>query len=288
MSSDHEKIWRLIDDLVTLPTLPTVLQEVNTLVENPSSSANDVATVIQADVAIATKVLRLANSAYYGLRSKVTSVQHAIAMLGFNIIKNLAITATVFEQMGEGPVHQDFSHEDFWKHSVATGMVAKLLADRVGLGRKELEAMFVCGLLHDVGKIILEQHIHESFVEALDVSRAEQMPLYKAEQQVMEFTHADVGALLADRWRLAPEVISAAQWHHAPLSAPDGEQLIPCLVHVADFIARVRPVGHGGGAVHPRMDQAAWDALGLKPNVVTEIIRELDDDVEQEAVMAAA
>lgn len=286
MVSDQDKIWRLIDDLVTLPTLPTILLQINELVADQNSSAADVAGVIQTDVAIATKVLRLANSAYYGLRSKVSSVQHAIAMLGFNIIKNLAITATVFENFQEGGAHPHFDHEQFWRHCVATGTLSRMLADRIGLSRKEIEAAFICGLLHDVGKIILEQHLHDRFLEALDLTSTEHIPLVKAEQDLFDFTHAEVGALLAERWHLAPEIVTACQHHHQPLAAPPGEQLLPCVIHVADIMARLRPIGHGGGAYHPQLDPAAWAELGLGTRVLDAVIREFDEVAQEDAMMA--
>jgi len=287
MSSDQDKVWRLIDDLVTLPTLPTVLVQINELVADQNSSAADVAHVIQTDVAIATKVLRLANSAYYGLRSKVSSVQHAIAMLGFNIIKNLAITDTVFENFGEGEGHALFRHEAFWKHCVATGMVARLLAERMGLSRKEVESAFICGLLHDVGKVILDQHLHDRFYEALDLSGTEQIPLVNAEARILDFTHGDVGALLAERWHLAPEVTTASHFHHDPLAAPAPYQAMSAIVHVADFMARLRPVGHGGGAAHPPLNEEAWEALNLSKASIEPLLRELDEGIKSEAMLAS-
>lgn len=288
MSSDKERLWSLVDDLVTLPTLPTILGQINDLIADQNSSASDVAEVIQKDVAIATKVLRLANSAYYGLRSKVSSVQHAISMLGFNIIKNLAITATVFGNMDNGKAHPHFKHEAFWHHCMATASASRLLAERVGLSRKEIEGAFICGLLHDVGKIILDEHLHDRFHEVLDLSGSERIPLVAAEQKVLEFTHQEVGALLANRWQLAPEIIGAAEFHHDPLAAPAGEQLIPCVVHVADIVARLRPIGHGGGAVHPRLNEDAWAHLGLKMDTVEPLILELDEAAKAEAGMAVS
>ncbi len=287
MPSEQEKLWQLVDDLVTLPTLPTILGQINDLIADQNSSAADVAEVIQTDVAIATKVLRLANSAYYGLRSKVSSVQHAIAMLGFNIIKNLAITATVFGDFNQGENHPHFNHEAFWKHCMATAAANRLLADRMDLGRKEVEGAFICGLLHDVGKIIMCEHLHDRFVEALDLTATERIPLVAAEQKLLEFTHADVGALLANRWALAPEIITAAQFHHNPTEAPVGEELAPCMVHVADIIARLRPIGHGGGAVHPQLNEAAWAHLGLKTGMLESLILELDEVAQADAALAA-
>ena len=287
MSDQQAAIWQLSDELVTVPTLPAIDSQVNDLVADQNSSAAEVAVVIQSDVAIATKVLRLANSAYYGLRSKVNSVQHAVAMLGFNIIKNLAITATVFENLEGGKVHPLFNHEQFWKHSVASGLICRLLADKLGMGRKDIEGLFICGLLHDVGKIVLEEHLHEKFIECLDVSGSENIPLVEAEQKVLDFTHGDVGAVLADRWHLAPEIIVGAQFHHKPMEAPADGQMVACVTHVADFICRLRPVGHGGGAVHPRLVEEAWQALGLGTGVIEPLIRELDETVQTDAMMTA-
>lgn len=279
----HEEFAEsIIDNIVTLPTIPTVLAELNGAIANPNSSAVDIANIISRDPPTATKALRLANSAYYGLRNKVTTVNHAITMLGFNIVRNLVLTATVFDMSNRSLSTGLFDKESFWQHSLAVGVVSRIVArEAFPQAARKGDEFFVCGLLHDLGKIILDQHLNSKFEKALQVSRERKIPLVEAEKEVIKCTHAEVGSLLAKRWNLSAEITYALAFHHDPLKAPEEQFRYSLTVHLADVIARAMDIGSDAGA-NPPLNRTAWEALGLSKRKLPAIIAEANKSLEQE------
>ena len=154
----------IIDNIVTLPTIPTILASLNAAIEDANSSASDIGDIISRDPATATKVLRLANSADYGLRNDITTINHAVTMLGFNIIRNLVLTATLFDISDEDNIAGLFEAEQFWCHSLGVRVAAKIVAgEAFAKGAHLADEFFICGLLHDLGKIILGQYLRKKF-----------------------------------------------------------------------------------------------------------------------------
>jgi HD-like signal output (HDOD) protein len=270
----------IVEGIVTLPTIPPVLADLNAAIAHPDSTAVDIARIISRDPATATKVLRLANSAYYGLRNKVTTINHAVTMLGFNIIRNLVLTATVFDASPNRDISGLFEAEKFWRHSLGVGIAARIVAKEAfpQIGRRS-DDFFICGLLHDLGKIILSQHVQAKFEKALISSRDRAIPLFEAEKRTIGCTHADVGRLLAKRWNLSPEVIFAVGYHHSPEKASDEYIKQAATTHLADIIARGMAIGAGGGS-DPELDSAAWDALKLGKRKIPAIIAEIDKSLD--------
>jgi len=272
----------LVDSIVTLPTIPEIIVALNETIADPESSALDVSEIISRDPPTATKVLRLANSAYYGLRSEVSTINHAVTMLGFNIIRNLVLTATVFDLATEKTLAGLFDVEKFWRHSLGVGVAAKIIAKEAFPKAVNLsDEFFLCGLLHDLGKIILGQYLQDKFKEALVFGREQSIPLYVAEKSAIGCTHADVGGVLAKRWNLSGGIISALGHHHNPIEAPEDEVRYAAVAHLADILARAKEIGIGGGA-DPELDREAWDALELTNRRIPPILEEIDKSLAQE------
>lgn len=284
MMAMHEELpEKLIENIVTLPTIPAMLAELNTAIANPDSSASDIAKIISRDPSTATKVLRLANSAYYGLRNKVTTVNHAVTMLGFNIIRNLVITATVFDVTFNQNFAGIFDRDKFWRHSLGTALAARILAQQAFRADRRNDDFFICGLLHDLGKIIFGQHLQQQFQQALQASVRQAIPLAEAEREAIGCTHADVGGLLAKRWNLSNEVISALSHHHQPLKASNPFRNHAAVVHVADFMVRKKEIGSGGGS-DPLFDRFAWDLLQITKRSIPDILSEIDNLLDSEGL----
>ncbi len=272
----------LVDGIVTLPTIPTVLAALNDKITDQDSSAGDIAEIIAQDPPTATKVLRLANSAYYGLRNKVSTINHAVTMLGFNIIRNLVLTATVFDLSDKKDIAGLFDVEKFWRHSLGVGVASKIVAAEAFPKALNLaDEFFICGLLHDLGKIVLGEYARDKFEQALRVSKEESIPLYQAEQQEIGCTHAEVGGVLAKRWNLSGGIIIAIGRHHAPTEAPEEHVKYAAVTHLADILTRAKEIGAGGGR-DPELQREAWDALGLINRKIPVMLDDIDKSMAVE------
>ena len=272
----------LVDGIVTLPTIPTVLAALNEKIIDPDSSAGDIAEIIAQDPPTATKVLRLANSAYYGLRNKVSTINHAVTMLGFNIIRNLVLTATVFDLSGKKDIAGLFDVEKFWRHSLGVGVASKIIAAEAFPKAINLsDEFFLCGLLHDLGKIILGEYAQDKFERALKLSKEESIPLYEAERQEIGCTHAEVGGVLAKRWNLSGGIIIAIGRHHAPTEAPEEHVKYAAVTHLADILTRAKEIGAAGGK-DPELQRDAWDTLGLINRKIPVMLDDIDKSMAVE------
>lgn len=222
MITTTAELEELIDGTVSIPTIPTILTEITRIFDSPDGSAKEAAGVIEKDPAIAARVLRLVNSPFYGLRNPVSSINLACSILGLKVIKNLVVQATVLQTFSDVPELANFDVAWLWDHSFKTAVACKLLAERSpaanGLHKDDA---YTCGLIHDVGKMILLDSQADRFAEALKVAQQRSLPLAKAEGEVFGFNHAHVGGLLARRWKLAETVQAAVTYHHSPATNPD-------------------------------------------------------------------
>ncbi|RJP25947.1 MAG: HDOD domain-containing protein [Candidatus Abyssobacteria bacterium SURF_5] len=221
---------RLVERVQELPTLPDILQTVSAIVNDPNSSASDLAKVISTDAALSAKILRLANSPAYGFSRKVVDIKHAIALLGFQQTQSLAVTVSIFDYMNKGG---GFDFKSYWNHSFACATLAKLLA--ANLRSHEMESAFVAGLLHDIGKAALAT---EMFREDHYTGPPRSFPLTSDnEEEVMGITHAELGYLLSEFW-LLPETLShAIRYHHMPEQEPKRGKL-PGLIFLANIFCK--------------------------------------------------
>ncbi len=283
-------IDRLLDDIVTLPSAPTVLVKVTQMIDDPSASFNRLAETISADPSISMKVLRLVNSAYYGVRQRVGSLEHAISLLGLKVVKNLVLTATVFRvfsstSSGEAPL---FEREEFWLHCVGTGIVARVLGRRAPQAvLVDPEEAFAAGLLHDVGKIILDQHLHKQFEQALEESATSGTPLHQCENNIIGVNHAQIGGKLAERWKLPGELVRAISHHH-PSPDEDAFPHSAALVNLADYICYAKEIGRGGPAGSAKFDSEAWNSTGFKKTDIPTIMSEIGDGRKSAAELLSA
>lgn len=219
----------LLDEVVTLPSLPDSVAKLTEMLDDPNCDMKSVASVISGDPAIALKTLRLVNSAYYGLGQEVTSVDHATVLLGAKVLKNLAMTATAFECMKS-------SATQFLTHSVACGFAMKsiVLSGCIkGFVGSEDEA-FTYGLIHDIGKVIFEEYMPDEYAEVAAVVEAEHIPWFKAEQLVIGVDHAELGSRLAQKWKLTPAVVNAIRGHHELSACAEEHRVLAANLAIAN------------------------------------------------------
>ncbi len=256
----QQRLKRVTQSIIGLPTLPTVVSQMIGLIDNPRTSARAVARLIATDQALTAKILKLANSAFYGFPRTIATVNHAVVVLGFETVKSLGLSVSVLERFAGGGPETSFDRQRFWEHSIAVGVAAQLLGARLRY-RVQGEA-FAAGILHDIGKLILSQYFPDEFARVMAMVREENVYIGKAEEAVLGVTHAEIGCWLAEKWNLPRQLVDTIAFHHAPGRLERGAQL-PSLVHLADFLARKERIGDGGGVRMPHLDPAALRAFGI-------------------------
>jgi len=269
----------LLEGIVTLPSAPTVLLKVTELVADQFVPLSKVAQAISADPPISMKVLRLVNSAYYGLRHRVGSLEQAISLLGLKVVKNLVATATIFHTFSSVRSNEGllFERDQFWLHCVSTGIIAKLLVQHGGkTSGIDPEEIFVAGLLHDVGKIVFEQHLHKKFEQALITSASEKVPLWECELESIGVTHAQLGGKLAKKWKLPDELVHAIYYHH-PVPNETNFPYSAAIVNLADFVCYAKEMGKGGPAESVRFSPQAWESSLLSKTDLPTIMGRVKD-----------
>lgn len=275
----------LLEEVVSLPALPATVERVSGLIDDPDVPMMEVGKAIATDTGIAMKTLRLVNSAYYGTREKVNSVEQAAVLLGPKVIKNLVFTSTVMETFkGSG--------DAFFRHSVACGMAMRSLAVN-GSGTAAVdppEEASVYGVLHDVGKIILEEHLSEDYGRVGELARTEQMPWFEAERQILGVDHAEVGARLAENWRLSPEIVNAIAGHHDLANCRDSQyEGLAALLAVADYVCFCSGL-YRHTRVPLTVSEDHWKAANVSSKDVPAILEPFFDSIQDvnELVQLAA
>ena len=268
-----EKIRLFVDKM---PSLSTTVSKVLEICSRPDTVPNDLNRVISLDPVLAGQVPKLINSAYYSLMNKVTSLTRAIIMLGLNTVKNLALSTAIIRSVSQAKKSRALPIRAFWAHSIAVGVMAKLLAAGRGLSLAEREEYFVAGLLHDLGKI----PIGDEYTEVLARVETAQEPLVTVEQQVLGLDHEEVGAMIATKWKLNAVLTDAICHHHAPELAAAAHRDLVATVALADFYVCLFDIGDAGNRYPDpsRLEsllaqcQLAWDDLvDLAASVEAEI-----------------
>lgn len=265
-------VIRKIDDL---PTLPRTVLMITELVNNPQSSARDLARVITDDQVLTARLLRLVNSSFYGFPRRVTTVTGAIVLLGFDAIRNLLLTTSLFDIFSPRKDKTRFEREALWDHSLGCAVGAKVVGHY--LGYEKIEELFVSGLLHDIGKIVEMLYMAKEFARIETKVESEDVLIIEAEEEVLGYSHADVGKLLAEQWNLPPKHIDAIAHHHKP---QDSERFSveACIVHLADIICRALRIGSGGDNKIPAMNEHALGMLSLGVNAVEPIMEKVEKE----------
>jgi len=251
-------------------------------VSDPSSSMKDISRIIHQDPSLAAKILKIANSAFYGLRQEVTTLQLAMVVLGLKKLMNLVASISVFTVFPTRPGGKAIEREKFWLHSAGTGAISRILSRRMGL---ELEGEeFVAGLLHDIGKIVLDQYFHDEFVEILDKIERGESGL-AAETAALGADHAEIGAWIAAHWRLPAALVAAIRFHHDPSRAAEHSRLA-AIAATANLLAAKKGIGFYGEAPGADFRKSnGWFILekespGLRKVSGGEILNACDDEIK--------
>ncbi|WP_027190840.1 HDOD domain-containing protein [Fundidesulfovibrio putealis] len=250
-----------------LPTLPKVLDEVSRLVKDPDSSTEQMAKLIAMDQVLSAKVLKMVNSPIYGFPGRISSIHHALVLLGFNVLRGVIVSTSVMDIMNQNMV-------GLWEHSVGCALASSTIARHVGL--KDVEDVSVAGLLHDLGKVVTAIQLPDLKTGVEAMVKARDMTYLDAEKALMGFGHDRVNAWIADHWKLPPSIKEGMSYHHKPQLA----RLYPeaaCCVHLGDFMVRVFEYGSGGDDNVLYLEPDALKKLKLKPADLETILDQLSE-----------
>lgn len=246
-----------------MPSLPITVAKVLQICNDPKTSPVDLNQVISLDPVLMGRVMKLINSAYYSLNNQITSLVRAIIMLGINTVKNLALSTAVVAAWGRKDNFQALNIDGFWRHSLCVGVTAKLIAQRRKRDPKSLEEYFVAGLLHDIGKIPLNNKLPAEYVEALALTDREHLPLHLAEERTMSVNHCEVGRLIIKNWNLGPTMGDTIFFHHFLDSYPGKHRDELLTVCAANVFANENRIGFSGDRYPETLPDAVFQELGI-------------------------
>lgn len=261
----EEKLKRLVSQMGTLPSLPSLYFEIVREARSPDASIHKVAQIIAKDPAMTAKVMQLANSAFFGRPRAVSNPFEAVAYVGLDRIQHLVLSAHAFSRF-ETPDKGDFSMQTFWKHSTATAQQAWRIAEMEQASRSLMEECFTAGLLHDIGTLMLASRLPHRYNDALAWARLKQIPTWQAEHEILCATHASIGAYLLGLWGLPDSLVQAIAHHHAPEGLPGKEFCSLTALHVADGHQR-ESENDCPGVPHAEINLDYLATLGLQDRI---------------------
>ncbi|MBN1982313.1 MAG: HDOD domain-containing protein [Chitinivibrionales bacterium] len=243
---DKEKIKQVTEKIIGLPTLPTVISKMLELVDNPKTSTAILAKLISTDQALTSRILKLANSAYYGFAREIYTVDMAIVVMGFNAVKEMGLSLSVFDMFKEASNCHHFDITQFWRHCIGCAVSARILAKYFQTIRTA--ESFVAGLLHDMGKIIINQYFNEKFVEIITTVLQTKEKTEIVEERILGAHHGTIGGWLANRWHLPHLITDTVSFHHNPWDGPEAHRPFIALITCADYLCHTHSIGSSGRA----------------------------------------
>ena len=268
---------KLLGTMQNLPAMPQVITKAQRIMADPNSSLKDLANIAKTDQAIVAKALRMANSAYYGLRGKVSSIEHFSVMLGHKGFGELVTMSAASKLLGGRLKGYGVDAGALWRHSLVVAFGARIIANRTVPDLAN--DAFTAGIIHDVGKLILDQSIFERKDEFEDLFREGQRTLVEAEKEILGFDHAEMASDMCKRWRFPPSLAIPIKFHHSP-SLSGGNQLAYTL-NIADSMALMSDVEVDVDDMLDRLDDTAAGFLGLQYEDVSDIMTEIIRSVEE-------
>jgi len=276
---DPEKAKQLIfENIKNLPTLPDIVQKLITLIQDERTSASDLSKLISYDQAISLRLLKVANSAYYGFLKEVATIQHAIVILGFEEVKRLSLGIGMLNFMNRINGDSFLIMHDLWKHSVGCSLASQIISKKIDVGS---DITPTASLLHDIGKLILDSAFNTEYTSVMKKVKAENSTTLDAEKEFFGFDHADVGLWLCSKWKLPPALILPIGYHHDVEKADQNTMLNVSIVHLADIIAHKAGMGNYVDATIPPLNESAQEMLQINEADIDTMVEDLLSEEEK-------
>ncbi len=267
------------DSIERMPSLSPVIHKINEVANSAKSSAQDLTDVIQLDPVLTAKVIRMVNSAYFGLQNEVKSLKPAVIMLGLNTIKNVALSSAFLGKVSLNK-NTKLNGEEFWKHSLGVAVASKLIARKLGVDPKLLEEYFIAGLIHDIGKVLINNFFPEEMNTILEEALRKEEGITDLERRVLGLTHEEIGIAIGKKWRFANNLLYSMGRHHQPVMQGDSA-VFSMVVSVADNFVKILKVGFSGNYKIEHMPDELWKHLNLNEEAVFDALSSIGGEIEK-------
>ncbi|MDH5326674.1 MAG: HDOD domain-containing protein [Gammaproteobacteria bacterium] len=271
----------LLASIENIASLPNAYLNLSRVIDDPRTTSREVGEILSEDPALAARLLRLANSALYGHPSRIDTIIHAVSVIGLRGVHELALATTVMQAFDD-QTDVLVSMNDFWRHSIACAIVARILAIYAHLDTPE--RFFIIGLLHDIGRLIIYMAIPDTAAEIVDHAKQNRGLLYDSEKKLLGYSQSEVGYSLLKQWKLPGSVVNAIRYAHDPLGAGKYSR-DAALAHVADAIATGLQAGCSGETHVPPLQAGAWEQLKLPEAILTPLLEQFE--IQYESAMEA-
>jgi len=251
-----------------------VLQEIEAALQSPQCNLSTIGDAIQKDPDLTARLLRLANSPFFGFANRLSTVAEAVSLLGIQQIQDMITASSVLEQF-KGVPDELVNKDSFWRHSLAVGIAARLLAMERRLPKPD--KFFVAGLLHDVGRLVMLSQAPESAQAVFELYQSERLLLREAEIKILGYDHQQIAAELLQSWSYPPTLVQAVAYHHNPNASV--AKLDAAVVHIADHLVCAMELGSSGEHFIPPLDEKAWNTLGLAPDSLARLTEAIDEQI---------
>jgi len=260
----------LVSGVIRLVSLPEVCIRVNEMLEDASITAADLGKVIAQDTGLTARLLKIVNSSFYGFPSRIETVTRAVTVIGLRELRGLVLAASAVEAFSKIP-NDVLNMVNFWRHSVYCGVVAQQLAERCRVLHSE--RLFVAGLLHDIGKLIMSHKIPDTVKRVINIKTTDPRPDEEIENELLGFSHAEVGGELMRCWQMPESLYNTVRYHHQPEQAESAE-LEVCLVHIANAMTLLAETNPEEGEVDTSVHAYAWKITGLDESVMEPVFED--------------
>ncbi|MEM9336143.1 MAG: HDOD domain-containing protein [Pseudomonadota bacterium] len=258
-----------LSKVTQIATLPEVTAQIVSVVDDPDTTAEDLEALVSSDPVLSVRVLKVVNSAFYGMPGEVSSIKQAIVVLGMSGVKNIAIAAGISKLFRGGKVHESFDAQDLWRHSAAVAAAARLIAEKT---RDDRDGVFLIGLLHDLGVMIEMQALRPQLIEVIEAMAANSsLTFLQAERQIIGATHQEFGLALCRNWNFPEPFQAAVGFHHTPELAPPEHQRNAQLICLADHLAGESCIGYCGTVDREPFPDSVVEALGLSSDDLQDV-----------------
>ena len=265
-----------LKDIKDLPTLPSMASMAMAVAEDPSSTPSDLLRVIMTDPPTAARLLRVANSVHFNRGHEVSDLQTAIIRLGFANVRNLLMGVSVIRTFNAFFADAPYTREDFWFHCISVGT----LASRMARADERLSSStgFVAGLLHDLGKLVLDRYLRDAFTHSLRLAEGERISLHEAEKKRLGYDHAAVAGQLLGLWHFPAELLEPIRWHHDPDACPESHRLHAVLIQLADYLCNAHSIGYSGNPHPCRPLEKHLRALRFRDEMIDPLLKSLEGE----------